>query len=298
MALVVGLAVSIALIGGRSGKGFTSVLGLRPYHFSPVEDPRDAIERIEASFVPSADSGYLFSSEPRVAAIGSGYPIPFSAESCPFTGFRQPRLDQLDHDADGISDAWEQEYGFDHYQWADAELDPDGDFFTNREEFRGGSNPLIAASRPSYAHKLRFLQRKEVPFPLVFKGFSVLADGHIVFQIYMPATSKTVFAALGDEVEGIALQRFEQGGPGDPPRLIAVRGNEEIVLVRGEVSADPESQAELINMLDRSTIIVTMGPLLSLYSDEYTVLRIEANSVSLRDIRTGEVFDIVGLAEE
>ena len=37
----------------------------------------------------------LFSSELRVVAIGSAYPIPYEAEICPFSNISQPAMNQL-----------------------------------------------------------------------------------------------------------------------------------------------------------------------------------------------------------
>ncbi len=47
----------------------------------------------------------------------------------------------LDEDGDGLSDAWEDEYGLDSNDSADAASDPDGDGRTNAEEFAGGTDP-------------------------------------------------------------------------------------------------------------------------------------------------------------
>ncbi|MBP7937749.1 MAG: SUMF1/EgtB/PvdO family nonheme iron enzyme [Phycisphaerae bacterium] len=53
-----------------------------------------------------------------------------------------------DSDHDGMSDSWEQLYGLDPFNAADALLDPDRDGLTNAEEARPGtqSNPLLADS--------------------------------------------------------------------------------------------------------------------------------------------------------
>ncbi len=47
-----------------------------------------------------------------------------------------------DSDHDGMSDAWEQVYGFDPADPSDGPTDADGDGYTNIEEFLNGTNPL------------------------------------------------------------------------------------------------------------------------------------------------------------
>jgi hypothetical protein len=239
----------------------------------------------------------MFVSELRVVAIGSAYPIPYEAEICPFSNIPQPAMNQLDRDGDEITDDWELKYGFNKYDASDAQLDPDGDGFSNIEEYKFGSGPRDAESHPPYARKLRFVDRKDIPFPLVFQGFTELQDGSVVFQLNVPTTGKSHFISVGEEVEGVVLQRFEPSSEGRSARLFVMRGSSEIELVRGEIALDPESKAELINILDHTPIMVTMGALLSLHSDEYMVLGVYADKVILKDMRTGIVFDVVSLAD-
>ena len=49
-----------------------------------------------------------------------------------------------DLDGDGMSDGWEQLYGFNYNDASDKDGDPDADGLTNYEEYLIGSNPLIA----------------------------------------------------------------------------------------------------------------------------------------------------------
>ena len=246
---------------------------------------------------PEEPPEHLFSSALRVAAIGSAYPIPYEAEICPFSNIPQPAMNQLDRDGDGITDDWELEYGLDKYNAADALTDLDEDGFSNLEEFQSKTNPIDSALHPPYVTKLRFIERKDVPFPLVFQGITKLSDGSIVFQLNNPRSGKTHFASLEEEVEGVVLQRFTKKLNESPARLFVMRDSAEIELIRGEVAADPESKAELINILDRSSIIATMGALLSLRNDEYMVLGVHPDKVVVRHRETGKVYEIIGLAD-
>ena len=239
----------------------------------------------------------LFTSELRVVAIGSAYPISYEAEICPFSNIPQPKMNQLDRDGDGITDDWELKHGLDKYDVADALTDLDKDGFSNLEEFLASTDPSDSAKHPPFVSKLRFVERKEVPFPYVFQGITKLSDGSTVFQLNTPADGKTHFVSIGDSLEGVFLQRFIPASEGGPARLFVMRDSSEVELVRGKVAADPESKAELINILDRSSIIATMGALLSLGNDEYTVLSVHFDKVVVKDRGTGKVYEIVGLAD-
>jgi hypothetical protein len=259
---------------------------LKPVH---EESELEAFDRIERR---------LFSGELRVVAIGSAFPIPYDAEICPFSSFPQPAFNQLDRDGDGMTDEWENLYGLNRYDPSDAEEDSDKDGFTNIEEFNGHALPSDPASHPPYVMKLRFIEQKKIPFPLVFQGASILPDGSTVFQINTPADGRTHFVSLGEEVQEIILQRFVPGESSSLDRLVVRRKNNEIELTRGRTIDDPESRAELINILDHRRILVTMSALLYVHNDEYTVLSVDHDKAVVKRLKTGEVFDIVGLSEE
>ena len=54
----------------------------------------------------------------------------------------------LDDDNDGMPDSWELEYGLDPLDPADFDQDPDGDGYTNLEEFRADTDPQDKGSHP------------------------------------------------------------------------------------------------------------------------------------------------------
>ncbi|VGO21587.1 Amuc_1099 family pilus-like system protein [Pontiella sulfatireligans] len=304
--LLAGLAVSVVL-AVRQVSASRNRLSARAWALPAQERPPPvldfealaaSVQAAEHPFQTAPDGRGLLASEVRVAAVGSAYPIPYEAEVCPYSKIPQPSMNQLDRDADGITDDWELLYGLDKYSAADAAGDLDGDGFTNLEEFVGGTGPNAPLSHPPYALKLRFVERKEIPFPMVYQGFSELPGNRRVFQLNTPADGKTHFRALGESAEGFVLQRFIPAEGEVAGRLVVVRGDVEVVLERGRIAADPESQAELINILDRSKEIVTMDALLSLRDDEYMVLGVYPDKVTVKHLETGKMYDIVGSAEE
>ncbi len=59
-----------------------------------------------------------------------------------FAAGDSPGVPPVDTDGDGIPDRWEEQYGFDINDPADAALDPDEDGDTNLAEFNNGTNPV------------------------------------------------------------------------------------------------------------------------------------------------------------
>lgn len=57
-------------------------------------------------------------------------------------------LSELDSDSDGVPDWWEDLYGLNRFLGTDASMDSDGDTLSNLEEYRGGTNPLVANTDP------------------------------------------------------------------------------------------------------------------------------------------------------
>ena len=53
----------------------------------------------------------------------------------------------MDSDGDGIPDAWEDQYGLNSHNPADANQDPDGDGMTNLQEYLAGTSPIDPNSR-------------------------------------------------------------------------------------------------------------------------------------------------------
>lgn len=302
LVIILGLVVGVVISGVCVFGGVFSLIDRPPmmvvqgsdglYDAMTFKSSRATLGELEGVSHP------VFSSELRVSAIGSAYPIPFAAEVCPFSGIPQPGMRQLDRDEDGMTDGWELRHDLDKNNASDASADFDLDGFSNLEEFRADTHPLNAASHPPYALKLRFLRLCKQPFPLIFKGFTELADGSVVFQVNVVGAGKTHFVSVGDEVEGVVVQRFVAGEIGEDSRLIFRRGDLEIELVRGKTILDPESKVEVINILDQSRRMVTMGALLSLCDEEYVVLGVYPDRVVIRQQVTQKVFDITGLADE
>ncbi len=114
----------------------------------------------------------LFTPARRLLCVKCARPIPFEAEKCVFAdcGAEQPKektidLSTVDSDGDGLPDQWEQTYGLNPQDAADADADKDGDGFTNIEEYEAKTNPADPKSHPGYETRmaLKAIQGEKVP---------------------------------------------------------------------------------------------------------------------------------------
>ncbi len=76
--------------------------------------------------------------------------------------------------------------------------DPDGDGFTNREEFNANTNPADKSSHPSYLTKLFFRRFEQRPFRLVFSA----RVNQIIQLNPRDLSDSTLFLKVGDIVKG------------------------------------------------------------------------------------------------
>jgi hypothetical protein len=139
----------------------------------------------------SSEKGSFLASELRVfcsAADGSGgcgRPIPYGVEKCiwPDCGIAQKIEEKPsdDIDSDGLPDDWEKKFalviGDD-----DSAADPDGDGFTNIEEFTAGTDPKDPKSHPDYLDSLKVLaELKQTYTTIMFQDVQPLPNGGIKY---------------------------------------------------------------------------------------------------------------------
>ena len=119
-----------------------------------------------------------------------------------------------DSDRDGMPNDWEQQFGFNITNPQDASSDPDGDFYTNREEYTAGTNPLDPNSRLSWSRiewdgqalQLQFLSASNRTYSVFYTdsltgpSWTRLTD--------LPATERTEMRSIEDKHP--AATRFYQ----------------------------------------------------------------------------------------
>jgi hypothetical protein len=158
----------------------------RPDNNVPQPGTAEVKERIAALQKPAewgAHTGSLFVSEPYVVKDG-GTPVN------PLKG-GEPLFPPISND-------WIVKYNLD---FSNANLpndDPDGDKFTNLEEFLGKTDPTSANARPPYFTKLRLAKFIQIPFRLKFSGSP--DDGQTFSINTLDLRQPTQFLKIGDMV--------------------------------------------------------------------------------------------------
>lgn len=234
----------------------------------------------------------LFSSEPRVRALGSNLPIPLDATICPYAGIPQPLDSRLDRDADGLADDWERRFGLSDFDASDADIDTDVDGFTGREEFMFQSDPRNPSSTPPLPLKLRLGVLQQLPMDFVFSGEIHLKDGSIVVQMNQLSTGYTHFMQVGECFEGLFIEKFKINEHGFIDHICAEYRGNTVLLLKGVVGVQPQIHGQLINLLDQSSQMVTMGTLLSLNDDIYTVCSLCEKSATIRAESDGKLYSV------
>ncbi len=238
------VGVLVALVGSALGLILQIQRGRddlrdRPWERAPIPHPdvADPDEALLAEVVALAEAPFqfgvteprVFTSEVRVRSVDpmAPWPIPFDAMVCPFTQYPQPPVVEVtDTSGDGIPDEWAREHGF-NVREVIAHLDPDGDGYTNLEEYQAGTDPNDPASFPPPSFDFRLAQVRSVPFPLVFAGSSRLPSGTLLFTIN--TGSRTFTRRVGQEVEGWTVVGLD---PDDENVLLVERDGDTRRLVR------------------------------------------------------------------
>lgn len=234
----------------------------------------------------------MFVSEVRVISINTKdlpVPIPYDAMTCWATGDVQPELPtNRDSDVDGMLDVYEEEMGFDPLNADDAVADPDGDGFSNLEEYQAETNPKDGSEYPDLTAKLRLIAAKKNPFRLVFRSVSTLADGTVKFGLNDRETRQSYFAREGDDVIGYAITDydpdFEEG-----PRIVLRKGEESYPLIKNKLLGEHEVVARMVFLLDGTSYTVKIDSEITLKSKTYKVIDIKPNAVSISDLGSGDV---------
>jgi hypothetical protein len=94
--------------------------------------------------------------------------------------------------------------------------DPDGDGFSNRQEFQAHTNPRDAKSHPPYVTRLRVRVVDSVSFKVLFQNYNKL-QGAYVFSLNLPnaASKQNRLVRRGENVEGFVVSEFRQREEGD-----------------------------------------------------------------------------------
>src|SRR5437899_6574256 len=152
-----------------------------------------------------------------------------------------------------VPNEWLEQFGL---PIADADLlnqDPDGDGFTNLDEWLGHTNPIDRNSHPEYYTKLKLKSAVEEPFRLIFSSW--MGDTYQINTIDFK--QPTQFLKVGDTIKGTRfkiakfLKKYEQNKYGtnvDVSELTLEQEEtkQQLTLVKEKVAISPESVATFV----------------------------------------------------
>ena len=312
------LALQVGLIQTKQKRFVEAIDSLQPRHpLTAAQDTAPYEAGLAAFQAPSQATNWtqaMFVPERRVYCVDCRRPIEYAVERCPFCDVVQPpeKEDRADYDgdSDGLWDSWERDHGLDDRDPRDAEMDPDGDGFTNIEEFQADprTDPRDENVSPSIIAKLRLVAIVADPFRLRFKSVITLPDGSLKFAINTRGNVRTYFQKLGEDVEGFTLFKYtpkeeEQnvGGmtrPVDMSVLTLKRGDKLIPLVKGQDVQYNEYTARLVLTVDGTEYTVRLDDVITLARKTYKVITIDSGkgSLVLRRVQDGRELVIRGMA--
>ena len=152
-----------------------------------------------------------------------------------------------------VPNEWLEQFGL---PIADADVldqDPDGDGFTNLDEWLGHSNPIDRNSHPEYYTKLKLKSAVEEPFRLIFSSW--MGDTYQINTIDFK--QPTQFLKVGDTIKGTRfkiakfLKKYEPNKYGtnvDVSELTLEQEEtkQQLTLVKEKVAISPESVATFV----------------------------------------------------
>lgn len=253
----------------------------------------------------------VFRPNQRVWCVECRLPISFQAETCPFCKTEQPtkRPPPEDVDKDGIRDSWEVKYGMDPKNPDDTELDPDGDGFTNLEEYLAkdlgpdsvSTDPTDKNDYPPIGPKLCVASLELTPFELLFKSVNKLPGGKYSYQVNTRRGSRSYFLKMGEFVEGYQIVKFkpnfkevDAGGFTKKINISVLtlkKGRELIPLVLGEANSYTEQLWTVRFSVDQSEYTFrTRGDTITIAGRVYVVLKVDTRTkeIVIRPAKTAE----------
>ena len=198
-----------------------------------------------------------------------------------------------------ITNAWLIKYDLDYAQADIKDQDPDGDGFTNLEEFVAGSDPRDPKSVPPYTTKLRLAKFIAVPFRLIFTGTP--DEGQTFTVNSKDLKSRTQFLELGQMIEGSPYKilsyekkqttRDEIEYDVSELTIENTETGQKMVLVVNKEANDPTSFGEFRYLLDNTTFKVKKDDEFALNPEQdrkYKLIDIKESEAVIQDVKSGE----------
>ena len=193
---------------------------------------------------------------------------------------------------EGIDNAWVLEHGLNYLDGQLPFRDPDGDGFTNREEYGDGTSPVLADEHPPLIGKLRFIERRQQLYRV---KFAALPDGRSVQLNRLPTVNwprKTFILRTGERTSDGQVEVLEIDGE---VQLRHIPSGQQMSLTKGEVGTFSIDFAQLhLAVGDNDPFLVEVGDgfRLDVYSGEWRLESVAEKSAMVRHVGSQEGMQI------
>jgi hypothetical protein len=198
-----------------------------------------------------------------------------------------------------IRNSWLIRYDLPYWETNIKEQDPDGDRFTNLEEYLANSNPRDQSSTPPYYTKLRLLRFISKPFRLIFTGSP--DDGQTFTINTRERGGRTRFVEVGQMIEGTPYKVISYEKKTESKNEIEIdvstlrientQTGQQIVLVANQEANDPTSFGEFSYFYDNSKFMVKKDDDFALSPEperKYKLIDISEREALIQDQQTRE----------
>ncbi len=202
-----------------------------------------------------------------------------------------------------IKNSWLIKYDLPYWETNVKEQDPDGDHFSNLEEYLAGTDPRDRNSIPPFYTKLRLLRFISKPFRLIFTGTP--DDGQTFTINTRDRGGRTRFVEKDQMIEGTPYKVISYEKKTDKKNEIEIDASiltientqtgQKIVLVANKEANDPTSYGEFLYLYDNSKFTVKKDDEFALTPEtdrKYKLIDISEKEALIQDQQTREQHQI------
>ncbi len=222
-------------------------------------------------------------------------------------------LQMEDKGPDGIPFEWKRRFGFPLDDPKVASADPDGDGYTNLEEFLRGTDPTDPASSPPFIEKLCVREYNAVSLSIIFRGYNPDPQnpGSYEFQINLPEarTNRSRRVRPGDTIEGYIVGAFRENivqRENERTGIVETINESElevkdprldktITLVMNKTATSDESNVEFDLKIPKAQLDparVSIGQKFKAMNQEFQLRSASENGAVIREMATGKDIEV------